>query len=46
MLVSTTAVLSSVVTLPLVYNYVQAMQTHMSNELDFCRVIGIILYLY
>ncbi|KIH44011.1 nematode cuticle collagen domain protein, partial [Ancylostoma duodenale] len=36
-LISTTAVLSSVITLPLVYNYIQAMQTHMSNELDFCR---------
>ncbi|KAK5971819.1 Nematode cuticle collagen domain protein, partial [Trichostrongylus colubriformis] len=36
-LISTTAVLSSVVTLPLVYNYIQAMQTHMSGELDHCR---------
>ncbi|RCN46932.1 nematode cuticle collagen domain protein [Ancylostoma caninum] len=36
-LISTTAVLSSVITLPLVYNYIQAMQTHMSNELDYCR---------
>ncbi|RCN34063.1 nematode cuticle collagen domain protein [Ancylostoma caninum] len=39
-LISTTAVLSSVITLPLVYNYIQAMQTHMSNELDYCRVAG------
>ncbi|KAK6043468.1 nematode cuticle collagen domain protein [Cooperia oncophora] len=36
-LISTTAVLSTVVTLPLIYNYIQAMQTHMSSELDHCR---------
>ncbi|PIO54462.1 nematode cuticle collagen domain protein, partial [Teladorsagia circumcincta] len=36
-LISTTAVLSSVVTLPMVYSYIQAMQTHMSGELDHCR---------
>nr|CDJ93607.1 Nematode cuticle collagen and Collagen triple helix repeat domain containing protein [Haemonchus contortus] len=36
-LISTSAVLSSVVSLPLIYNYVQTMQTHMSGELDHCR---------
>lgn len=35
--VSTVAVMASVITLPLVYNYVQNLQSHMMNELDFCK---------
>lgn len=35
--VSTVAVMASVITLPLVYNYVQTLQSHMLGELDFCK---------
>lgn len=35
--VSTVAVMASVITLPLVYNYIQALQSHMASELDFCK---------
>lgn len=35
--VSTVAIMASVITLPLVYNYVQNLQSHMMNELDFCK---------
>ncbi len=37
-LVSTVAVVAAVVTLPMVYTYVQSLQTHMMAELDFCKV--------
>ena len=36
--VSTVAVMASVVTLPMVYSYVQSLQSHMMAELDFCKV--------
>jgi hypothetical protein len=36
--VSTVAVVASVITLPLVYNYVQALQTHMMAEMEYCKV--------
>ena len=36
--VSTVAVMATVITLPMVYNYVQSLQTHMMAELDFCKV--------
>lgn len=36
-LVSTSAVIASVITLPIVYNYVQTLQSHMMSELDFCK---------
>ncbi len=39
--VSTVAVMASVVTLPLVYNYVQSLQSHMMAELDYCKVLSI-----
>ncbi|KRX84074.1 Cuticle collagen 6, partial [Trichinella pseudospiralis] len=35
--VSTVAVIASVVTLPLIYNYIQSLQSHLLNELDFCK---------
>uniref|UniRef100_A0A914UWE9 Nematode cuticle collagen N-terminal domain-containing protein n=1 Tax=Plectus sambesii TaxID=2011161 RepID=A0A914UWE9_9BILA len=35
--VSTVAVMSSVVTLPMVYSYVQSLQSHMMAEVDFCK---------
>lgn len=31
--------------LPLIYNYVQTLQTHMLNEMDFCRVTFIFFWL-
>lgn len=36
--VSTVAVVSSVVALPLLYSYVQSLQSHMVSEVEFCRV--------
>ncbi len=36
--VSTVAVIASVVTLPLLYSYVQALQSHSTSEMDYCRV--------
>lgn len=35
---STVAVLACVITLPLVYNYVQSIQSFMQSEVDFCKV--------
>lgn len=35
---STVAVLSSVITLPLVYNYVQTIQSYAQSEVDYCKV--------
>jgi hypothetical protein len=32
---------SAVVTLPLVYQYVQALQTHMMAEIDYCKVVSL-----
>jgi hypothetical protein len=40
--VSTVAVIASVVALPMVYQYVQRLQSHMMAEMDFCKV-GIIV---
>ncbi|CAD6185321.1 unnamed protein product [Caenorhabditis auriculariae] len=34
---STCIVFCSVVTLPLLYNYAQSLQTHVTDEIDFCR---------
>uniref|UniRef100_A0A914V8B5 Nematode cuticle collagen N-terminal domain-containing protein n=2 Tax=Plectus sambesii TaxID=2011161 RepID=A0A914V8B5_9BILA len=34
---STVSVLACVITLPLVYNYVQSVQSFMQNEVDFCK---------
>ncbi len=36
--VSTVAVIASVITLPMVYGYVQGLQSHMMAETDFCKV--------
>lgn len=35
---STVAVVACVITLPLVYNYVQSVQSFMQSEVDFCKV--------
>lgn len=35
--VSTVAVMASIFTLPLVYSFVQSLQSHMMSELDFCK---------
>lgn len=35
---STVSVIACVVTLPLVYNHVQSVQSFMQNEVDFCKV--------
>lgn len=37
--ISTAAVIVSVITLPMLYNHVQSFQTHMMAEADFCRVL-------
>ena len=39
--VSTVAVICAVVTLPMVYNYVQGLQTHIMMETQFCKVHSI-----
>ena len=36
--VSTVAVIASVVTLPMLYNYVQSFQSHLMVETDYCKV--------
>lgn len=36
--VSTVAVIASIVTLPMLYNYVQSFQSHLIVESDFCKV--------
>lgn len=35
--VSTVAVIASVVTLPMLYNYVQSFQSHLQTETDYCK---------
>lgn len=35
--VSTVAVIASVVTLPMLYNYVQSFQSHLMTETDYCK---------
>lgn len=37
--ISTAAVMTSIVTLPVVYNNLQSLQSHIAVELDHCRVI-------
>ena len=34
---STVSVLACIVTLPIVYNHVQSVQSYMQNEVDFCK---------
>lgn len=36
--VSTTAIIASVVTLPMLYSYVQSFQSHLMIETDYCKV--------
>ena len=36
--ISTTAIIASVVTLPMLYSYVQSFQSHLIVETDFCKV--------
>ncbi len=36
--VSTVAVVTAVVTIPMIYSYVQNLQSHLMAELDFCKV--------
>lgn len=36
--VSTVAVIASVVTLPMIYSYVASFQSHLIMESDFCKV--------
>ena len=42
--ISTVAVVSAVITLPLLYNYVQTLQSHMLTELDYCKVYEISIF--
>lgn len=35
---STAAIITSVVTLPMLYNYVQSFQSHLMVETDYCKV--------
>ena len=37
--VSTAAVIASIVTLPMLYNYVQSFQSHLIIETDYCKVL-------
>lgn len=37
--VSTAAVIASVVTLPMLYSYVQSFQSHLMVETDYCKVL-------
>lgn len=41
--VSTAAVIASVVTLPMLYNYVQSFQSHLMVETDYCKVRSLFL---
>ena len=36
--ISTMAVVATVITLPMVYSYLQSLQSHMAAEFDFCKV--------
>ena len=36
--VSTVAVIASVITLPMLYGYVQSFQSHLMVETDYCKV--------
>ncbi|KRZ56463.1 Pre-mRNA-processing factor 19, partial [Trichinella nativa] len=36
--ISTIAVVASVITLPMVYSYVQTLQSYMLNEIEFCKL--------
>ncbi len=36
--ISTVAVVGAVITLPMLYQYVQTLQSHMMDEVDFCKV--------
>lgn len=36
--ISTVAVVAAVITLPMLYQYVQTLQSHMMEEVDFCKV--------
>lgn len=36
--ISTVAVAAAVVALPMLYTYVQGLQSHMLNEINYCRV--------
>lgn len=36
--ISTAAVIASIVTLPMLYSYVQSFQSHLVVEADFCKV--------
>ena len=40
--VSTVAVIASIVTLPMLYNYVQSFKSHLIVESDFCKVFTFI----
>lgn len=35
---STVAVIFSIITLPLIYTYIQTLQSHIINEAEYCRV--------
>lgn len=41
---STVAMVTALVTLPLLYNYVQHLQTFMVEEAEFCRVSKVAVY--
>lgn len=36
--ISTAAVIASIVTLPMLYSFVQSFQSHLIAEADFCKV--------
>lgn len=36
--ISTVSVISAVIALPLLYSFIQGLQSHIGNEMAFCRV--------
>lgn len=42
--ISTTALFASIITMPMIYSYVQELQSQITNEIGYCRV-GFILNL-
>lgn len=42
--ISTAAVIASVVTLPMLYSYVQSFQSHLIVETEFCKVCSPFLF--
>jgi len=42
---TTIAIVASVISVPMVYNYVQTVHTMLENEMEFCKVCFLVLFL-